>query len=99
MLEHEGKDDMTLLDVRTPGEFGRGYIKGAINIDFWGKGFVDSVSKLDKSRIYLVYCASGVRSGGAMKKMRNLGFEKIYNMKGGMFGWRAAKRPVVTSDK
>jgi len=95
--EHENKDDMTILDVRSPGEFANGFIKGAINIDFWGKGFVDSVSQLDKDRIYLVYCASGVRSGGAMKKMRSLGFRKIYNMRGGMFGWRAARLPV--SDK
>ncbi|MFA5816969.1 MAG: rhodanese-like domain-containing protein [Bacteroidales bacterium] len=97
--EHEMKGDMTILDVRSPGEFANGYIKGAINIDFWGKGFVDSISKLDKNRIYFVYCASGVRSSGAMKKMRSLGFGKIYNMKRGMFGWRAAKLPVVISDK
>jgi rhodanese-related sulfurtransferase len=97
--EHENKGDMTILDVRSPGEFTKGFIKGAINIDFWGKGFVDSVTKLDKSRIYLVYCASGVRSSGAMKKMRKLGFQQIYNMKGGMFGWRAAKLPTIHGDK
>lgn len=93
--EHENKGDMTILDVRSQGEFANGFIKGAINIDFWGKGFVDSVTKLDKSRIYLVYCASGVRSSGAMKKMRSIGFQKIYNMKGGMFVWRAAKLPLT----
>ena len=97
--EHEGKGDLVLLDVRKPGEFAGGYIKGAINIDFWSKGFVDSVSKLDRKMTYLVYCASGVRSSGAMKKMRKLGFEKIYNMKGGMFAWRTAKLPVTPSDK
>lgn len=93
--EHEGKGDMIILDVRSQGEFANGFIKGAINIDFWGKGFVDSVTKLDKSRIYMVYCASGMRSSGAMKKMRTLGFQQIYNMKGGMFGWRAARLPVI----
>lgn len=93
--EHEGKGDLVLLDVRKPGEFAGGHIKGAINIDFWSKGFVDSVSKIDKKQVYLVYCTSGVRSGGAMKKMRNLGFEKIYNMKSGLFGWRAARLPLV----
>ena len=99
MKDHEGKGDLVILDVRKPGEFADGHIKGAINIDFWNKGFVDSVSKLDKKGLYLVYCTSGVRSGGAMKKMKSLGFEKIYNMKSGMFGWRAAKLPVTHRDK
>jgi rhodanese-related sulfurtransferase len=97
--DHEKKGGLTILDVRSPGEFSNGFIKGAINIDFWDKGFADSVLKLDKSGIYLVYCASGVRSSGAMKKMKELGFKKIYNMKGGMFGWRAARLPVTQGDK
>jgi len=97
--EHEGKGTLVILDVRKPGEFSGGHIKGAINIDFWSKAFSDSVSKLDKKQMYLVYCTSGVRSGGAAKEMRKLGFEKLYNMKGGMFGWRAAKLTLVKSDE
>jgi rhodanese-related sulfurtransferase len=97
--EHEGKSDLIILDVRTSGEFDDGHIQGAINIDFWSKGFTDSIALLDKQKIYLVYCTSGVRSGGAMKKMRLAGFGKIYNMTGGMMGWRAAKKPLVKSEK
>jgi rhodanese-related sulfurtransferase len=94
ILEHAAKGDLIILDVRSPGEFEKGFIKGAININFWDKDFVDSVSKLDPKAIYLVYCASRVRSSGAMKKMKSLGFEQIYNMKGGMFAWRTANLPV-----
>jgi len=96
--EHEGKGDLVILDVRKPGEYAGGHIKGAINIDFWSKGFSDAVSQLDKKQVYLVYCTSGVRSKGAMKGMRKLGFGKIYNMRSGLFGWRAARLPLVTSD-
>lgn len=96
---HQGKSDLVILDVRTPGEFQAGHIKGAVNIDFWGSLFEESVSGLDKKPIYLVYCTSGVRSGGAMKKMRKLGFAKVYNMTGGMFGWRAAGLPTQTDKK
>ena len=99
ITKHEGDANFALLDVRSPGEFEKGYIRGAANINFWGGGFADSVSVLDKKKTYLVYCASGVRSSGAMKKMRSLGFEKIYNMKGGMFAWRAARMPVEKSDE
>ena len=96
--EHAGKGDLAILDVRTPGEFIKGYIRGARNLDYWGKGFADSVAKLDKSKIYLVYCTSGVRSRGAMKKMQQMDFTRIYNMRGGMFGWRAARLEIVTRD-
>ena len=37
--EHEGKGTLVILDVRKPGEFAGGHIKGAINIDFWSKSF------------------------------------------------------------
>ena len=93
-----GSIDLVILDVRTPEEFSKEHIKGAINIDFWGKGFMDAMATHNINRTYLIYCTSGVRSNGAMNKMRKLGFTKLYNMKGGLFGWKAAKMPVVTGD-
>lgn len=92
---HDGIGDLVILDVRTPGEFEKGHIKGAVNFDYWNKEFQDSISRLDRKKIYLVYCASGVRSGNAMKLMRTLGFERLYNMRGGTFAWKAAKFPLV----
>lgn len=93
---HDGIGDLVILDVRTPGEFVKGHIRGAVNFDYWNKDFHDSIARLDRKKIYLVYCASGVRSGNAMKLMRTMGFERIYNMKGGTFSWKAAKFPLVT---
>jgi rhodanese-related sulfurtransferase len=92
---HDGKPDFVILDVRTPGEYSAGYIRGAKNIDFWSDGFAESIVRLDRHAIYLVYCTSGVRSSGAIKKMRREGFTRLYNLKSGMIGWRAAGMPVV----
>ncbi len=96
MRENEGKGTLMILDVRTAGEFSKGFIKGAINVDYWGKGFTDSISVMDKDKLYLVYCTSGVRSGNAMRKMKKTGFHTIYNMRGGMISWKAARLPVVS---
>lgn len=93
---HEGKGDLVIMDVRTPDEFLKGHIGGAINRNFWGKEFENSILTLNLNRIYLIYCTSGVRSRGAMKKMHRLGFQRLYNMNGGMIGWRAAKLPLVS---
>ena len=39
--------------------------------------------KLDKNKVYLIYCASGSRSGNAHDTMRSQGFHEVYNMLGG----------------
>lgn len=73
----------TLVDVRTAGEYARGNINGAQNIDFYGANFKEEISKLDKNEPVYVYCASGNRSGKAMRMMKDMGFKEIYNLTGG----------------
>jgi phage shock protein E len=62
----------TLLDVRTPGEFGGSHLPGAKNIP------VDElearVAELDKARPVVTYCAAGVRSARAASLLRTQGF-------------------------
>lgn len=83
-----------VLDVRTPEEFSSGYISGAKNINFFSSNFRGEVSKLDKTRTYLVYCASGGRSAAACKIMSELGFTSVYNLKGGIHAWKKEGKPI-----
>ena len=83
-------DDITILDVRTPGEVQQGAIPGAININLFGD-FMNEINKLDKSKTYLVYCRSGHRSAQAANKMASAGFAKIYNLLGGYNQWSRSK--------
>lgn len=77
-----------ILDVRTPEEFERGYIPSAINIDIYkGQGFIYKLEELDKSKHYYVYCHAGSRSAKACEVMQQLGFEKTYNLLGGISEW------------
>ncbi len=41
----------------------------------WDKWHVFWVDELDKDKVYLVYCAGGVRSARACKKMSEMGFK------------------------
>ena len=66
-----------IIDVRTPGEFSGGHIKGAINIP------VDSIrSKINdikkKGKPVITCCASGMRSGSATSMLKQAGVE-AYN--------------------
>jgi rhodanese-related sulfurtransferase len=81
--------DAVLLDVRTPEEVQVGYLKGALNFDFKSPQFNILIEGLDKNKPYLVYCASGVRSGKAADLMREKGFEKVYTLDGGLSTWKS----------
>jgi rhodanese-related sulfurtransferase len=88
------ESDTVVLDVRTQKEYDEGHIKGATLIDFQSKDFEHKVKELDKSKTYLVHCASGIRSERACKKLDALEFPKTYNLEGGFRAWQKAGKPV-----
>ncbi len=85
-----------ILDVRTPEEFSKGHLKNALNYDWYNDNFDKLISTLNKKEPVLVYCLSGGRSGSAAKKMRTIGFEKVYELDGGIMKWRSANLPETT---
>ncbi|HTN45077.1 MAG TPA: thioredoxin domain-containing protein [Flavipsychrobacter sp.] len=87
-----------ILDVRTPGEFAKGHVADAFNVDWNGDDFLKKVMALDKSQPVFVYCLVGGRSASAAEAMRKNGFEKVYEMEGGMMQWRAAGLPEVSKE-
>jgi rhodanese-related sulfurtransferase len=87
---------VTVIDVRTPEEFGEGHISGATMIDFYAPDFADQIGKLDRDQRYLVYCRSGNRSGQTTALMAELGFERVADLDGGVIAWSAAGLPLGT---
>ncbi|HET9053892.1 MAG TPA: thioredoxin domain-containing protein [Cyclobacteriaceae bacterium] len=85
-----------ILDVRTPEEFSKGYIAGALNSNWNDDAFNSHVSTIDKSKPVFVYCLSGGRSASAAAKLRGDGFEHVYELTGGMLAWRKANLPEVS---
>jgi rhodanese-related sulfurtransferase len=81
------KNGGQLVDVRTPGEYGAGYIENSTLMDFRSADFDKQLEKLDKDKPVYLYCASGGRSGQAMAKMNQMGFKEVYNLKGGFGAW------------
>lgn len=96
-LIQKNKDNINfvILDVRTAKEFANEHIEDAINIDYYSKAFLDDLDRLDKTKIYLVYCRSGSRSTKAFKLMKELKFQKVYTMEGGIVRWKAEGLPTM----
>ncbi|QXA18153.1 rhodanese-like domain-containing protein [Streptococcus gordonii] len=82
-LEKRLKTNIKLLDVRTPSEYNRGHIKGALNIPL---GQIDRYSQSKEEELYVI-CHSGVRSRLAAKKLKKKGYD-VVNVSGGMMSWK-----------
>ncbi|MBF9237653.1 rhodanese-like domain-containing protein [Hymenobacter sp. BT683] len=68
-----------ILDVRTPEEFAAGHLQGAKNLDFRAADFKQQLSLLDPAGRYVLYCASGNRSGRAAVLMQEQGIASVTN--------------------
>jgi len=82
------KDGGIVIDVRNPGEFNSGHIKGSINIPLDKiKSKIKKIENLKKPVIFC--CASGMRSGQATSITKSRGID-VYN--GG--GWSSLDRKL-----
>jgi phage shock protein E len=73
-------ENFIVVDVRTLEEFEESHAKGALNIDVLQPDFQSQILKLDKSKVFKVYCRSGNRSGQALRTMKSLGFKNVENL-------------------
>ena len=75
----------SLIDVR------EGYEHEAYNIG--GKlipmgELMGSLDHIERDKPVVIYCEKGIRSVIAIQRLEALGFENLYNLTGGMRGWR-----------
>jgi rhodanese-related sulfurtransferase len=89
------KDSVQILDVRTPGEYVSGHIKNTLLAN-WNDAaeFSRRIAFIDKKKPVYVYCLAGGRSADAAAKMRSIGFEKVYELDGGINMWKTKSKPL-----
>ena len=90
----EAPADLVVLDIRTPEEFAGPRLANSINVDFYATDFADQLDDLDKTATYVVYCRSGNRTSQAIPIMRDLGFEVVYEVDGGIVSWANSGLPL-----
>lgn len=73
------RDDITVIDVRTPEEFDAGHLREAELIDVSDPGFDAAIAALDRDGAYVLYCRSGNRSAVAAERMAASGFTEVYD--------------------
>lgn len=94
LINHQ---NAVVVDVRPAADFNQGHIINAINIPM--SSFKEQLQTLNKykDRPLILVCRSGNQSGSASKILHKEGFEKAYNLRGGMMAWQNANLPVSRS--
>ena len=92
---HQSDANFVILDIRTPPEYQKGHISGAILVDYYHPQFKSLLDRLDRGKTYLVYCRSGNRSGRALSIFSSLGFERVYHLARGILDWQAQQLALV----
>ncbi|MFN7123754.1 MAG: rhodanese-like domain-containing protein [Hydrogenophaga sp.] len=84
------KDDwkkFVLIDARDAGQFAKGHIPGAINMD-WRQVLAKRAS-IPKDKPVLIYCNTGSLSAQAGFALRVAGWDNLRILQGGMEDWKA----------
>jgi len=80
-----GKKNVVILDVREPHEYEICHIDGSVLIPL---GELPSrVNELDTADEIIAYCHLGMRSLRATRFLRQMGFKKVKNLRGGIDAW------------
>ncbi len=84
-------EDIQLIDMRNDFEYSLGTFKNAINLKLIN--FTDlkqrgkDLNKLDKNKKTAIFCTGGIRCEKAGRYLNSLGFDKVYQLKGGIINY------------
>ena len=83
---HRNGDDLVYLDVRESNEWNLFRIPGAVHLPV-GRVREGVRNVVTPEKRVIVYCARGVRAAQAAEIMRELGYDRVATIKGGVFAW------------
>ncbi len=85
-------EQLALFDVREPHEIQRARIQGSKPLD---EAAVEEINALPKDTPLVFYCHVGQRSQAAAEHFRLQGFNRVYNLTGGIDAWSREVDPDV----
>ncbi|MDB5813265.1 MAG: sulfurtransferase [Rhodocyclales bacterium] len=90
-LQHDSRAKPLLLDVREPWEFAHCAIAGAVSMPMGG--VPSRVEELDAEREIVCICHHGMRSQQVAMFLASRGFERVFNLVGGVHAWAQQADP------
>lgn len=84
--------DVQLVDVREPGEYSIARIPNSVLVPLGA--LPERLGELDRGRETVVICHVGQRSAMGATVLREAGFDRVYNLRGGLMAWVNQRLPV-----
>ncbi|HEU4464465.1 MAG TPA: rhodanese-like domain-containing protein [Gemmatimonadota bacterium] len=86
-----------VVDVRTEEEYAAGHLPGArrVQLDEIGAAIDAGEFPASPETPLLVYCRAGSRSAQAAALLSERGFQRVYDLEGGITAWGEAGQPVL----
>lgn len=90
-----GGESIRLIDVRELHE------PQIADLPDWGqelipmREFLDRMDEIDPEAEVVLYCRSGARSGWAVRQLLESGYTKVWNLRGGILGWKQEVDPSI----
>src|SRR5262245_22548786 len=88
----DSQEDLQVIDVRQPVEYGAGHVPSAINAPLARVN--ERAAEFDPNRRTAVICGGGFRSSAATSVLERLGFKNLLNVLGGTGAWIRSGYPV-----
>lgn len=83
---YQTMDEFQFIDCRSRSEYNVSHLKNArwVGLEEFD---VNMVSDISYDRPLILYCSVGARSERMASKLSSLGYNKVYNLYGGIFEW------------
>ncbi|MEI2387320.1 rhodanese-like domain-containing protein [Breoghania sp. JC706] len=94
--ERLDRDEIVLIDVRTPAEYSFEHIAGAMLFPM--SSFDPGKLPVQTGKPIVFHCGSGIRSKAIADRCAQAGIAPLAHMGGGFNAWKAAKLPYSAID-
>jgi rhodanese-related sulfurtransferase len=92
-LNEQPVQPLQVIDVRQFGEIASGTVPGARPMPLHTLPL--RLNELERDKELVFVCRSGARSAQAVAFLQQQGFDKVYNLRGGMMGWAQHGLPAA----
>ena len=91
----DDRDPIVLVDVREPHEYAIADLPEVGQKRIPMREVLNRVDELDPETEIVLYCRSGARSGRVAAALMQQGFDRVWNLKGGLLKWREDVDPSL----
>lgn len=88
-------NEAVVVDVREPEEYRQGHLPGAVNVPRGVAEMGVPQAVPDRTARIIVYCAGGNRSALVADNLKQMGYESVESLAGGIQGWVRSGQSVV----